>query len=115
VSELISSLQYIHKDSIGILEECKNHAGKTSAYLKEKYYNNEIIGVKLKIIVDRQMIDEYYILSNPAKMTNGVFPFIFLAVQHQATENKTITQWVKNNGYIEVVLGNNKEMTKIEN
>ena len=96
------SKEYIHFASAGSIENCREIATMAKQKLSDNYAKKEIEGWETIIIENEEALDEYYILTNSCKVAGNIFPFLFLAIQHHRTENMRITEWIKENGFIEV-------------
>lgn len=48
------------------------------------------------------MIDDNYILSDLCSVTNDLYPFLYLAVQHLEVENKRVTQEIAPHDFVSV-------------
>lgn len=93
------AVQYVHNKSIGDLSKCKENAKLVGNFIKKKYAEGKIIGAKLKIIVDKEMLNEQYILAKTDIVTNNTFPFVYLAIQYPEQGGAEISTWLSQIDY----------------
>ena len=77
--------EYIHSNSVGNLENCREIIQKTKEFLTTFYKDKNIMGYELLLI--KSSIDvEYHLLEGQfEEVTKGQFPFVYSFIQ--PTEN----------------------------
>ena len=85
--ESISALEYIHRDSIGDLLKCRDEFKKINVWLENEHKIGIVDGWHIFVIHTIQTIEEELLLIQYRKITNGIFPFLYVAIQAVAKES----------------------------
>lgn len=103
MSNLPPSKEYVHGLSIGRLIDCKNTAQKIIEILDKLYEKKRVLGWETLIIKNEDMVDSNYILTNPTKVANNTYPYLFVVVQHGDIKCTEITDYLHRNEFIEII------------
>lgn len=73
--------EYVHYQSVGNLDKCKEIIKNTNQKLKQLYSIHNIRGYELLLIKDDVDVEEKLIEPKFEGITEGKFPFVYSAVQ----------------------------------
>src|SRR5687767_3924367 len=85
--ESISALEYIHVDSIGDLLKCRDESKNITIWLESERKIGIVDGCHIFVIHTIQTIEEELLLIQYRKITNNIFPFLYVAIQPIAEES----------------------------
>ena len=91
--------EYVHRDSIGELKNCRGEALGVRKLLEPLYLEGKLKGYYYVIIKSHENAKEKLIYSDYNKISQDRFPFLFLSVE-LAEINPVLDQNIRERGYI---------------
>lgn len=79
--ERISALEYIQLTSVGDLEKCRRGSDIVYEWLKKEYEDKRVEGCQVYVIKNTVDIENKLLLIQYKKITNDIFPFLYVAIQ----------------------------------
>jgi hypothetical protein len=83
----VSALEYIYVDAIGDLLKCRNEYKNINTWLESEYKIGIVDGWQIFVIHTIQEIEEELLLIQYRKITNNIFPFLYVTIQPMANES----------------------------
>jgi len=94
--------EYIHSESIGNLGECMRVKREHYEFFHELYKNQSVKGFQQLIARDAEDVEDNFIFSDHRPVTNGVFPFLYLAVEPKTLDERELDSMMREKDYVKI-------------
>ncbi len=112
MSDSIAAHEFLHGDSIGNKDNCREVGNKMGNQLKQWKQEKVIAKAQGKIIHGQQGAEGALIFFDYNKLTNSTFPFVYVAVQINNSEYiELVLKYMETHGYL-LIDDNEKEFNK---
>jgi len=94
--------EFIETRSLGDEEKCLTMGSAVIEQLKSKKRKGQITALEGRIVHNEKGIEEAFIFFDYRKITKGVYPFIYIAVQIEEDYTDAIVQYLNASGFVEI-------------
>ncbi|MEQ8970109.1 MAG: hypothetical protein RIE73_06890 [Coleofasciculus sp. C1-SOL-03] len=102
MNNFISEIDYLHINSIGNLDSCRQAAFSIRDYLTHCYDSKRIEGWGTYLISSDKKAEDVFILKNYIEITKGVYPFLYAYIQPFSILDLDVASFMDQQGFMEL-------------